>query len=155
MNKLTLREATLADADLITEFNCRLAWETEQKPLDRQTVSAGVRGLLSDCSRGRYFLALYDGKVVGQLMHTREWSDWRNGDIWWLQSVYVDSEYRARGVFRALFEHIARLARETSGVVGLRLYVEHENHAAQNVYRKLGMSEGGYQVMELLHEPSG
>lgn len=152
MSKLTLREATLDDVDLITDFNCRLAEETEGKLLDRHTVRAGVEGLLRDATRGRYYLAVLDGQVIGQLMHTREWSDWRNGDIWWLQSVYVHTDFRSRGVFRALFEHVERLARETSGVVGLRLYVEHENLAAQNVYKKLGMSEGGYRVMELMHE---
>ncbi|HUG17634.1 MAG TPA: GNAT family N-acetyltransferase [Planctomycetaceae bacterium] len=152
MSELTLREATFADVDLITDFNCRLAEESEGKLLDRQTVCEGVKGLLCDSSRGRYFLAVRNGQVVGQLMHTREWSDWRNGDIWWLQSVYVHSDFRGQGVFRALFQHIERMARETSGVVGLRLYVEHENHTAQAVYKKLGMSEGGYRVMELMHE---
>jgi ribosomal protein S18 acetylase RimI-like enzyme len=152
MPACTIREGTQRDLDIIAEFNCRLAHETEQLRLNLETVRAGVGAALEDSSRARYFLAEIDGQVVGQLMHTREWSDWRNGDIWWLQSVYVHSEFRSRGVFRALFEHLNRLARETPGVVGLRLYVESENHAAQNVYRKLGMSEGGYHVMELLHE---
>jgi GNAT superfamily N-acetyltransferase len=86
--------------------------------------------------------------VVGQIMHTREWSDWRNGDIWWLQSVYVHADYRGQGVFRALFEHLQALARRSPDVVGLRLYVEQENDAARQVYVRLGLRPGGYDVLE-------
>lgn len=145
---LTIRPATFDDVAVIVEFNRRLAWESEGKRLDPETLQRGVRGLLGDPLRGAYSLADVGGRVVGQLMRTFEWSDWRNGVIWWLQSVYVDPEFRSRGVFRTLFEHLQTEALATDGVVGLRLYVEQENASAQEVYRKLGMREGGYLVME-------
>ena len=92
--EITIRDATIDDADTIAEFNCRLALESEDKSLDPETVRAGVKALLSAARRGRYFVACRsDGMIVGQLMHTFEWSDWRNGDIWWLQSVYVHADF--------------------------------------------------------------
>ena len=148
VKELTIREATPDDAQVIAEFNCLLAQETESKHLEMATVLAGVRGLFANTSRGRYFVAEIEGMVIGQLMHTQEWSDWRNGDIWWLQSVYVHPDHRGRGVFRQLYQHLTQLAEQTPGIVGLRLYVENENHRAQEVYRSLGMTEGGYRVME-------
>jgi ribosomal protein S18 acetylase RimI-like enzyme len=149
--EITVREATHDDAETIAEFNCRLAAETEDKPLDPETVRQGVSTLLSDDRRGKYFVACTsDGQIVGQLMHTFEWSDWRNGDIWWLQSVYVHADFRRQGVFRKLNQHLEQLAESTPGVVGLRLYVENENARAQETYRSLGFKEPGYRVMERL-----
>src|SRR5262245_25952289 len=132
---LSVRAAVPADAAVIAEFNRRLALETEHKALDPATLAAGVAAALADPDRARYFVAEDGGAVVGQLMLTREWSDWRNGWIWWIQSVYVSHEARRRGAFRALYEH-ARAAGVAEGVVGLRLYVEQDNHAAQEVYRR-------------------
>src|SRR5690606_619853 len=108
----------------ISDFNTRLAAETEQKTLNPATIEAGVRALLADPTLGRYFLAVRDGRPIGQMMHTREWSDWRAGEIWWLQSVYVVPDARQQGVFRALYQHLDTLARAVPSVVGLRLYVE-------------------------------
>ena len=145
---LCIRPATLDDADVIVEFNRRLAEESEGKALDLSLLRPGVEAGLADPNKGVYFVAEDDGVLVGQIMITAEWSDWRNGWFWWIQSVYVRPEARRRGVFRALFEHISKAARQDSSVIGLRLYVDHENHAAQDTYRNMGMIEAGYLVLE-------
>ncbi len=143
-----LRRATPADAAVIVEFNRRLAEESEGKVLDLPVLAAGVAACLADPGKALYFVAEDGGRVVGQVMLTTEWSDWRNGWIWWIQSVYVVPDQRRRGVFRALFDHVCRQAREDRNVVGLRLYVEEENHAAQETYVRLGMRRTGYHVLE-------
>jgi ribosomal protein S18 acetylase RimI-like enzyme len=145
---LILRRGTHADAAVLVEFNQRLAQETEGKTLETAIVTAGVIAALDDPARGLYFVAEQDGRIVGQLMVTTEWSDWRNGWIWWIQSVYVRQEARRQGVFRALYEHVQAQAKADPAVVGLRLYVEEENHAAQQTYRSLGMARTGYLVLE-------
>ena len=145
---LTVRTARPDDWPTIVEFNCRLAEESEGKRLQPEKIEPGVKAVLADARKGRYFVACEKERLVGQLMHTREWSDWRNGDIWWLQSVYVHPAYRRRGVFRRLFEHLHREAARDPGVVGLRLYVESNNTAAQRTYQSLGLMEAGYFVME-------
>lgn len=150
MPELTIRPATEADWETIVDFNCRLADETENKRLDPAIIGPGVRAVLADDTKGRYFVACDDTRIVGQLMHTFEWSDWRNGWIWWLQSVYVDADYRRRGVFRQLNQHLADLAEADPGVVGLRLYVENENERAHHTYEQIGMDRAGYFVMERL-----
>jgi ribosomal protein S18 acetylase RimI-like enzyme len=151
---ITVRPAVPDDWSIIVDFNCRLAEESEGKKLDRAHVEPGVRTLLADSRRGRYLIATSEGRVVGQLMHTYEWSDWRNGDIWWLQSVYVHPESRRQGVFRALFEKLQTDAEADPGVVGLRLYVEEHNRQAHETYRNLGLTPGGYFVMERMHRRS-
>jgi ribosomal protein S18 acetylase RimI-like enzyme len=145
---LVLRRAVPADAPVIVEYNRRLAEETEGKALDLRVLAAGVAAGLADPHKALYFLAEEEGQTVGQLMLTTEWSDWRNGWVWWIQSVYVRPEARRRGVFSALYEHVHASARETSGVVGLRLYVEQDNQAAQRTYARLGMERTGYLVFE-------
>lgn len=151
--EVTIRDATFDDADTIADFNCRLASETEDKLLDPETVRAGVKALLSDARRGRYFVACDSaGRIVGQLMHTFEWSDWRNGDIWWLQSVYVHPDFRRQGIFRKLNQHLEQLAESTPGVVGLRLYVENDNARAQKTYRSLSFVDPCYRVMERIFD---
>jgi GNAT superfamily N-acetyltransferase len=145
---IQIRPAEVSDWAVVAEFNSRLASETEGKSLQPEIIEAGVRALLSDSRHGRYFLAISDKTVVGQMMHTREWSDWRNGEIWWLQSVYVLPDYRNRGVFRALYQHIEQLARQSTDVIGLRLYVETHNARAQDAYLRLGFRDASYTVME-------
>ncbi len=145
---LTLRRGAPVDVAVIVEFNRRLAHETEGRALDDAILSAGVAAVLADPSRGLYFVAERDGAVVGQLMITTEWSDWRNGWIWWIQSVYVRHDARRQGVFRALYQYVEAAARADAQVVGLRLYVEHDNHAAQQTYLGLGMERTGYLVLE-------
>ena len=111
-------------------------------------LGPGVRAVLGDAERGLYFVAESGGNLIGQMMVTREWSDWRNGWFWWIQSVYVKPEFRQHGVYRRLHEHVERTARATAGVCGLRLYVEHENERAQRVYERLGMARTTYRMFE-------
>jgi GNAT superfamily N-acetyltransferase len=142
---LAVRLATPADAALIADFNQRLARESEGLELDAPTVAAGVAALLADPAKGLYLLAEEDGDAVGQLMLTVEWSDWRNGPIYWLQSVYVRGDRRGGGVFRALWQRALELARERGGRA-IRLYVDRDNVAAQEVYRRVGMVPSHYLV---------
>lgn len=143
----TLRRGEMRDNVSISAYNIRLALETEGKRLDPYTVSAGVKAALEDPSKGVYYVALVGERVVGQLMITREWSDWRNGWIWWVMSVYVNEEFRKQGVFKALFAYAEREARNAEAAM-LRLYVERENAKAQSVYKALGMEMTSYGVME-------
>lgn len=145
---MEIREAGLSDAETVVDFNRRLARETESKELSLDELIPGVDKALSQPDQCRYFVACLDGRTIGQIMLTYEWSDWRNGQIWWIQSVYVPAEHRRLGVFRALFQHVEQLARRTSGVVGLRLYVERHNTAALEVYRRMGLGDAGYEVLE-------
>lgn len=148
LGTMKIRKARPTDAAVIADFNCRLAWETEALKLDAQTIRRGVRAALKDASKGTYFVAEIKGAVVGQLLITYEWSDWRNGNFWWIQSVYVRAEHRQAGVFRALFAHIQKLATTRRDVCGLRLYVERENDRAQHTYAKLGMNKTHYEMFE-------
>ncbi len=147
---MEIRAAVPGDLEFIVEYNIRLASESENKQLNRDVLRQGVEALLSDPKKGRYFVAVHNEEIIGQLMHTREWSDWRNGDIWWLQSVYVAAAYRRKGVFRRLYQHLESEAQTAPDVVGLRLYVELENIAAHETYSNLGMIRPGYFVMENL-----
>lgn len=148
--QITIREARPDDAGTIAGFNSDMAVETEGKTLDPDLIGPGVAAVLADTSRGRYWVAETAGRIVGQLMVTYEWSDWRNGDIWWIQSVYVLPESRRHGVFRALYRHVEALAVATPGVIGLRLYVETGNMRAQQTYESLGMVKPNYLVMEAM-----
>jgi ribosomal protein S18 acetylase RimI-like enzyme len=149
MGELNIRDGRPGDAAVIVEFNVKMAMETEGRPLDPGLINPGVRTVLGDAAKGRYWLAEIDGEVVGQLMVTSEWSDWRNGVFWWIQSVYIRSDCRRKGIFSALHRHVEKLARSTPEVCGLRLYVERENRRAQKTYAALGMTSPGYQVMEI------
>lgn len=144
---LTIRRATPDDRDRIVLFNQALARETEGRMLDRGVLGAGVAALLGDSSHGVYFVAEDDDEVVGQLAVTSEWSDWRNGVIWWIQSVYIAKDHRRRGIYQALHGHVRETAR-SEGVVGLRLYVEQDNEAAQRTYAALGMVRSPYVMYE-------
>ena len=146
---ITLRQATVADAPIVVRFNSLLAAETENKSLDQVLLRQGVEALLGNPSKGLYFLAELDGTVVGQTMITYEWSDWRNGTFWWIQSVYVAKEARGTGVFKALFEHIHALAAGQPDVCGLRLYVDENNAGARQTYERLGMKHSHYRMFEM------
>lgn len=148
LGAMKIRKARLADCAVIADFNSRLAWETEQLRLDSQTIRRGVRAALKDASKGTYFVVDHEGAVVGQLLITYEWSDWRNGNFWWIQSVYVAAEHRQAGVFRGLFAHVQKLAQARRDVCGLRLYVEKNNNRAQRSYTKLGMTKTHYEIFE-------
>lgn len=146
---ILIRDAFEHDAELIAQFNDAMALETEGRSLDTPTVCAGVEAVFAQPNLARFFIAEIDGRNIGQAMITYEWSDWRNGVFWWLQSVYVHPKYRRRGVFSALFDHIQALARRTEGVVGLRLYVEDHNGKAMSTYAKLGFKPSGHAVQEI------
>lgn len=180
--EIRIRDAGLQDLPLIVRHNCLMAKETEDIVLDVDSTSAGVRSVLDDSRRGFYLIAEIlvtptdEGEVismdedgepvtisqpppatyqpVGQLMVTYEWSDWRCGDFWWIQSVYVDPHHRRKGVFRALFEHLTRESHRRVDVVGLRLYTEVHNEIAQQVYRTLGMRGDRYMVFEIEKDPT-
>ncbi|NCF23107.1 MAG: GNAT family N-acetyltransferase [Gammaproteobacteria bacterium] len=147
---MQIREALESDAGQIAEFNSRLAAETEGIQLLPGVVGPGVEAMLADPSKGRYWVAEGRGRIVGQIMVTYEWSDWRNGMIWWIQSVYVHGEYRRSGVFSALYRHVESLARKDPGVCGIRLYVERENSRARQTYASLGMARTDYRIMQTL-----
>jgi GNAT superfamily N-acetyltransferase len=146
---IQIRQAVLADTPVIAEFNLRLAEESENLRLDPDCVHAGVDALLRDPAKGLYFVAEAEGMVVGQVMITYEWSDWRNGNLWWLQSVYVKPEFRQLGIFRRLFEYLQKMASEKTDVRTLRLYMHSENTRARKTYEKLGMKPTHYEVFEL------
>jgi len=149
MPDLSIRRATINDLNTLVAFNAAMADETEDKTLEQDTLRAGIRGLLQDEQKGRYWVAEQGGRVVGALMCTTEWSDWRNGAFWWIQSVYVRPEMRRKGVFTALYEHVHVKAQAKADVCGLRLYVERENAAAQSTYEALGMARTAYQMYEI------
>jgi ribosomal protein S18 acetylase RimI-like enzyme len=150
---LTVRPATAADLDTVVRFNAALAWESEGKKLHEPTLRAGVLAQLTDPAKGFYTIAESGGAIVGQVLITFEWSDWRNGWYWWIQSVYVDAHARRSGVFRALFDHLKAKATADPTVIGLRLYVERENERAQRTYAALGLVEEPYLLMGLYPLP--
>ena len=145
--EINIREAHLGDLTILVQNNQALAEETEEIQLDKDVLRKGISQAFKreEC---HYFVAVVDEKVVGQTMITCEWSDWRNGIIWWIQSVYVHSDYRKQGIFRSLFRHIENLARINPQVKALRLYVMHNNNAGQGTYQSLGMNDSGYIVFE-------
>ena len=144
-----VRRATVRDMDVLVEFNAAMALESEGKALDRRRLGDGVAALLDEDSRGFYLVAETEDRVVGQLMVTYEWSDWRNAHFWWIQSVYVASDWRRRGVYRSLHEYVLAEARNRGDVCGVRLYVDRDNHVAQQVYSNLGMDRSHYDLFEI------
>ena len=146
---IRIRDAVPADAKTIAAFNAAMALETEGKTLDEGLLEPGVAALLNDAAKGRYWIAEVDGEIAGQLMITYEWSDWRNGTMWWIQSVFVPEKHRRTGVFSALYRHVEELASAADDCCGIRLYVEESNERAQDTYRALGMVSPGYSVMEV------
>lgn len=148
-NRVDVRPASRSDLDTLVRFNQAIALETEQRELDAHQVRAGVLHVLNDPARGVYFVAERGGNVVGQMFITREWSDWRDGEFWWIQSVYVLPSARRSGVYRALHEHVEQIARRNERICGLRLYVEAENYAAQQVYERMGMHATRYRLYEI------
>lgn len=146
---LSVRPATPDDVATLAQFNIRMALETEQLALDPDTVRRGVARLIDAPQRGFYRLAEHSGTVVGSLMVTSEWSDWRDGDMWWIQSVFVTPEARRLGVFRTLYSDVLDAAKQNADVRCVRLYVERENRNAQSTYTKLGMHETAYRVYEI------
>jgi len=149
-----VRPAVAADTQILEAFNAAMAEETEGKQLDQPVLRRGVEAMLEDPTRGRYLIAEEDGEVLGALGVTAEWSDWRNGWFWWIQSVYVSQAARRRGVYRALHDAVMSSAQKDDQVCGVRLYVDRENSAARATYESLGMSETPYRLYETSFLPA-
>lgn len=145
---ITVRAGCDADAETIALFQERMALETEDLRLDPATVRRGVRAVLADPAKGAYWIAQRAGEVVGCLLTVPEWSDWRDGTVLWIHSVYVVPAARRAGVFRTLYSHLRRRVEQSPALMGLRLYVDHENSRAQRVYRTLGMDGEHYRLFE-------
>ena len=150
MPSVSIRKATEKDIDVIVAFQQQLALETENFILDVTTVKKGMQAMLDDPSKGTYFVAAVDGEIAGCHSITYEWSDWRNGMVWWLQSVYVVEKHRKNGVFGAMFNNLKNLMAADPNIVGLRLYVDKSNKRAQQVYQAIGMNGDHYSVFELM-----
>ena len=146
--KLQIRVAVPADSELIAAHNSKMAYETEGRMLESETARDGVLSVLEDPAKGWYLLAESDGVVVGQCLITLEWSDWRNGHYWWIQSVYIVPECRRTGVFSMIYAWISDEAHSRPDVSGLRLYVEQENLTAREAYHSLGMKKTPYVMYE-------
>lgn len=152
MSTVTYRKATINDAPVITEFQLRMARETEDLELDRDVCSGGVQAVFANAACGEYFVAENESGVIGSLMITYEWSDWRNGVVWWIQSVYVVPESRGAGVYSGFYHHLRNIVQQDPHIRGLRLYVDKRNTKAQRVYEHLGMNGEHYQVFEWMKE---
>ena len=143
-----IREATAKDIPAIIDFQKKMAWETEKVTLDTDILTVGVKNLFADINRGKYYVAEENGVVVGSLMTTYEWSDWRNGTVLWIQSVYIAEGHRGKGIYKQLYEYIQGMVKKSPDLRGIRLYVDKTNKPAQQVYEKLGMNGEHYQVFE-------
>jgi GNAT superfamily N-acetyltransferase len=146
---VSIRAARTTDLEFLVDGNARMAAETEERDLDRELLAEGVAAVFADDSKGRYFVADDGENPIGQLLVTREWSDWRCGWFWWIQSVYVVPEARGRGVFSRLYASLLAEARRDPEVCGLRLYVDARNERAAAVYRRNGMRDAGYRIFEV------
>jgi ribosomal protein S18 acetylase RimI-like enzyme len=145
---IKIRPGLLFDIETIADFQVKMALETENMKLDPPTVNLGVTAVMDDPSKGKYWLAEIDGEVAGCLLTVPEWSDWRNGTVLWIHSVYVPLKFRKNGVYRALYAHMQQLVSEAPDLRGLRLYVDKTNVQAQKVYETLGMSGEHYHLFE-------
>ena len=146
---VSIRAARSTDLEFLVEGNARMAAETEERELDRELLAEGVAAVFGDENKGLYFVADDGEGPIGQMLITREWSDWRSGWFWWLQSVYVVPESRDRGVFSAMYAYLVDAAKRDPEVCGLRLYVDVSNQHAAAVYRTIGIKEAGYSVYEV------
>ena len=152
---LHIRPARADDAALLARWAQAMALETENKILPDADVRPGIARGIADPSLARYFVAERDGLPAGTLMLTFEWSDWRNGLWWWIQSVYVPPEFRRQGIYRALHAHVRAMAEADAGVCGIRLYVEKDNRNARSTYEALGMQDAHYRIYEQDIRPPG
>ena len=145
-----VRKATLNDLHAIVQFQLAMATETEGIKLDKEIVINGVKKVLTDGTKGQYYVAEINGNIVSSLLTTYEWSDWRNGTILWIQSVYVLPEYRRKGIYSKMYTHVKKLVLSDENLNGIRLYADKNNEAAQKTYKKLGMSPDHYVTFEWL-----
>ena len=145
---MIIEKATPSDLQTLVTFQAEMALETEELKLSRDKLTAGITALFDDPSKGSYFVARENQTTMGCLMITYEWSDWRNGTVLWIQSVYVAPEFRGKGIYRKLYEYIQEMVRNRGDLAGIRLYVDQSNHSAQKVYERLGMNGDHYQLYE-------
>ena len=145
---MNIRKSLNKDIDVIARYNYNLAYETENKILDMNILTRGVEAIIKDENKGIYHVCEINGEVVGQIMYTFEWSDWRNGTFLWIQSAYVNKEFRGMGVFKALYKFIRDIADNDNNICGIRLYVEKENTIAKKTYKNIGMKECNYYIYE-------
>ena len=145
---MNIRKALNKDIDVIARYNYNLAYETENKILDMNILTRGVEAIIKDENKGIYHVCEINGEVVGQIMYTFEWSDWRNGTFLWIQSAYINKEFRGMGVFKALYKFIRDIADNDNNICGIRLYVEKENTIAKKTYKNIGMKECNYYIYE-------
>jgi GNAT superfamily N-acetyltransferase len=150
-NIMIIRKATSSDAEVIIDFQQKMAWETEHMTLVPEVINKGVNAVFNDSAKGQYWIAEDKGKIVASLLITYEWSDWRNCNVWWFQSVYVLPEFRRTGIFKSMYRHIKNEAGE-EGIGGLRLYVETNNLNAQQTYEALGMASQHYKMYEWMND---
>ncbi len=147
-----VREASTEDQKIIVTFQTMMAKETEDLMLDNETLNKGVEAVLQDSGRAKYFIAETNGVPSGMLMITYEWSDWRDGWVWWIQSVYTDPGFRKQGIYKLLYNHIKSIVLSTESIKGIRLYVDKRNNSAQKVYETLGMNGNHYSTFEWMKE---
>ena len=148
MDDLTIRDGKISDVNTIVRFQKNMARETENRELSDDCIKPGVMAVFNEDEKGFYLVAESNGEVVGSLLVTYEWSDWRNGTMWWIQSVYVPKMYRRQGIYSSLYENLVNLANSDPDCCGIRLYVEKNNTRAAETYSKLGMVNAGYEIME-------
>ena len=147
-----IRKATVDDAGIIAGFQTAMAWETESFALNTESVTNGVKAVFSDKSKGQYFVAELNRKVIASLLVTSEWSDWRNKYVWWIQSVYILPEHRGKKIFSRLYNHVKNLVEADNHAAGLRLYVDLSNKHALKVYKAVGMNGDHYRLFEWMKE---
>lgn len=145
--EVTITKGQIEDIEIIAQFQVDMAMESEGTLLDKETVTKGVTAAMNDENKGLYYIARVDGKVVGNLMLTREWSDWNNGYYWWIQSVFVTPEYRRQGIYKSMYHAVCKDAKKLN-VAQVRLYVDKTNILGQKVYASLGMDESHYLIYE-------
>ena len=148
MVQISIREGSISDTPTIAKFQTQMALETESKILKESTIRQGVESVLKCPNKGFYIIAETDSQIIGSLLVTFEWSDWRNGWFFWIQSVFVDAKYRRQGVYRVMHSEVIRRTKESGNCCGIRLYVEKDNRNAQKVYKTLGMHETDYYLYE-------
>ena len=145
---IKIREADIDDLRIIMRFQINMALETENRVLDKGSVLKGIKSVFEDEAKGRYYVAEEGHKIVGSFLTTPEWSDWKNGTLLWIQSVYVVPEYRKKGVFKQMFDYLKKMVEKSDGLIGIRLYVNKTNQIAQKVYKKIGMDSEHYKIYE-------
>lgn len=148
MSYRSIRKATLDDLDTLISFQAKMAMETENLVLDREVLKKGISALLKDPTKGTYYVVTEHDEVVGCLLTTPEWSEWRNGTVLWIQSLFVKENFRNKGVFKAMYLYLKENVAREEGLKGIRLYVDRSNKAAQDVYEKIGMDGHHYQLYE-------